>query len=150
MWNKFYTSFSSIVVIVAFSIAVLFSFSTAEAQSLWKVNSENPSGSSTGTTTSQDVSNSKTGLYIVLGSVVVGTLLYKIIFEKKGTAEDTTDSNASSSLLIPSHLRLVVKNSREVKYQNPLPVNLYLTIRNDNYNTANEEKTYIVGLSFNF
>jgi hypothetical protein len=148
MWNKFYTSFLSIVVIAAFSMAVLFSSNTAEAQSLWKVNSENP-GTSTGTTTSQEDSNSKTGLYILVGAVVVGMILYKVVFEKNEAKNDST-SNNSSSLLIKPHSQLVIKNLQRVNYQNPLPVNLYLAIRNDNYNTANEEKTYIVGLSFNF
>ena len=149
MCNKFYTRFSSIVIILAFSITVLFSSKTAEAQSLGKINSQDP-GTSTGTTSSQNESSSKTGLFIVGGVIMAGLILYKVVFEKSDEAKDTTNTNSSSSLLSPSHSKLVINNSKKVIYQNPSPVNLYLAIQNDNYNTANEEKTYIVGLSFNF
>ncbi|MGA8263459.1 MAG: hypothetical protein WB779_03365 [Ignavibacteriaceae bacterium] len=150
MWKKFNSGFSSVIVILAFSIAVLFSSNTVDAQSLWKVNSgPGGGGTTTGTTVPQD-NNSHTGIYILAGAVVVGFLMYKFVFQESDDTEDTTNSNSSSLILLPSNSKLIMKVSNSRTVQETPPVKVYLGIRRDNYNTANEEKTYLVGLSFNF
>jgi len=149
MWNKFNTGLSSVIVIIAFSIAVLFSSNTADAQSLWKQNSGPNGGTTSGTTTPQD-NSSNTGIYVLAGAVVVGFLMYKFVFQDNSDSADTSDSNSSSSLLIPSNTNLTMKISNSEKIQNAPPVNLFMGIRRDNYNSPVEEKTYIVGVSVNF
>jgi hypothetical protein len=147
MWNKFNRGFSSVVVIFAFSIAVIFSTNTVDAQSLWKLNSNNPGGgTSTGTTAPQD-NNSHTGLYVLAGALVVGFILYKVAFQNNNEPADSSDTTSS---LIPAKSNVIKLQAESVIPQNDPPVNVYLGIRRDNYNSPIEDKTYLVGVSVKF
>lgn len=147
MWNKFTTKFSAFILIISFSGAVIFSSNTADAQSLWKNNSQNP-GTTPGTTTFPEEKSNTTIIYVALGAAIAGLLLYKFVFKKDKKEVDTTKTKDSTSMLIPSGAyfsdsQTELINSREVP-----PINLFFGIRRDNY--ASEEKTYLVGLSLNF
>ena len=148
MWNKFNKGLSSVIVILAFSIAVIFSSNTADAQSLWKLNAPGPGGGSTTTTTVplQD-NNSNTGIYILFGAVVVGYVLYKVAFQNNDEPADSSDSTSS---LMPAKSKVIRLQAESVIPQNDPPVDVYLGIRRDNYNSPIEEKTYIVGVSLKF
>jgi hypothetical protein len=147
MWNKFNKGVSSVIVILAFSVAVIFSSNTADAQSLWKINSQNPGGgTTTGTTFPQD-NNSHTGLYILAGALIVGFVLYKVAFQNNDEPADSSDSTSS---LIPAKSNVIRLQAESVIPQNEPPVNVYLGIRRDNYNSPIQEKTYIVGVSLKF
>ena len=148
MWDKFNKGLSSVIVILAFSIAVIFSSNTADAQSLWKLNAPGPGGGSTTTTTvpPQD-NNSNTGIYILFGAVVVGYVLYKVAFQNN---EEPVDSSDTTSSLIPAKSKVIRLQAGSAIPQNDPPVNVYLGIRGDNYNSPIEEKTYIVGVSLKF
>jgi hypothetical protein len=147
MWNKFNKGLSSLIVILAFSIAVIFSSNTADAQSLWKLNAPGPGGGSTTTTTVPQDNNSNTGIYILFGAVVVGYVLYKVAFQNN---EEPVDSSDTTSSLIPAKSNVIRLQAESVSPQNDPPVNVYLGIRGDNYNSPIEEKTYIVGVSLKF
>ena len=75
MWHKFLTSSLTIVLIIAFSMAITFSTNSADAQSLWKVNSDTP-GTTPTTSTPEEGSNTSTIIYVAMGVAVVGALLY--------------------------------------------------------------------------
>ena len=147
MWNKFNKSLSSVIVILAFSIAVIFSSNTADAQSLWKLNAPpTGGGSTTGTSVPQD-NNSNTGLIVLGGAVIVGFILYKVVFQNN---EEPSDSSDTTSSLIPAKSNVIRLQAESVIPQNDPPVNVYLGVRGDNYNSPIEEKTYIVGVSLKF
>jgi hypothetical protein len=146
MWNKFNKGFSSIVVILALFIAVIFSSNTTDAQSLWKLNSNNPGGSTTGTTVPQD-NNSHTGLYVLAGVLVAGFVLYKVAIQNNDEPADSSDTTSS---LIPAKSNAIRLQAESVIPQNDPPINVYLGVRRDNYNSPFEEKTYIVGVSLKF
>ena len=145
---KFNKSFSSIVLIMAFSVAVIFSSNSADAQSLWKIdsNGQPPSGS---IPPQDNSSSSKTPIFIIMGAAVAGFVLYKLVFQNNDEPVDSADTN-SSSLLLPTGSQIVHVQSESIKSQDTPPVNLFLGIRRDNYNTANEERTYVLGVSFKF
>ena len=147
MWNKFNKSLSSVIVILAFSIAVIFSSNTADAQSLWKLNAPpTGGGSTTGTSVPQD-NSSNTGLIVLGGAVIVGFILYKVVFQNN---DEPGDSSDTSSSLIPAKSNVIRLQAESVIPQNDPPVNVYLGVRGDNYNSPIEEKTYIVGVSLKF
>ncbi len=146
MWNKFSTTSLSIILIIAFSIAITFSSNYADAQSLWKVNSDTPPSGTT-TTNTDESSNSSTIIYVAMGVAVVGALLYKFVF-KKNKGVDSTSTEHSSSLLLPGNSGVaeqIVKNNLPVEQP---PVNLFFGVLRNN--AVSEEKTYVLGLSFKF
>jgi len=147
MWAQVTTKFSTLVVIIAFSAAVLFSSNSASAQSFFKVNSDTPPGGTSTTTNSSDNSSSgKTLIYVAMGAAVVGAILYKFVFHKDKDVDST--ETESSSLLIPSNTIISNKDTEFAENRNPLPVNLYLAVKRDYI--IPDQKTYMVGLSFNF
>ncbi len=149
MWSKVTTKFSSLVVIIAFSAAMLFSSNTASAQSFFKVNSNVPSGGSSATTNSSDnSSNGKTLIYVAMGAAVVGALLYKFVFHKDKDVDSTETESESSSLLVPGNPVISKKDAEFAEIRDPLPVNLYLAVKRDYI--IPDQKIYMVGLAFNF
>ena len=144
MWSKVSTKFSSVILIIAFSMTVLFSSNTARAQDFFKVNSNVPTG--TASTPSNDSGNSSTTIYVVMGLAVAGALLYKFVFHKDKQVDSTKAQ--TSSLLIPQNSSLSNRSTEVSEKQNPLPVNLYLAVRRDA--VIPDQKTYMVGLSLNF
>lgn len=146
MWSKLTTRFSTVIVIIAFSCAVLFSSSTANAQSFFKVNSNTPPSSGSTNTTSDNSSSGKTLIYVAMGAAVVGALLYKFVFHKDKEVDSTKTEN--STLLLPQNPALQDTGAEISENQNSLPVNLFLAVKKDYI--VPEQRTYIVGLSFNF
>ena len=147
MWDKFNKGLSSVIVILAFSIAVIFYSNTADAQSLWKLNAPPTGGGTTTDSTIPQDDNSHTGLFILAGALVVGFVLYKVVFQNN---EEPADSSDTTSSLIPAKSKVIRLQAESAIPQNDPPVNVYLGIRGDNYNSPIEEKTYIVGVSLNF
>ena len=145
MWSKLYTRFSSVIVIIAFSAAVLFSTNTADAQSFFKINSNSPTQTTT-TTPSDNGNSTKTIIFVAMGLAIVGALAYKFVFKKDKDTDST--KTESSSILIPKTGGLAENNPGITERQNPVPVNLYLAVRRDA--VIPEQKVYEVGLSFNF
>lgn len=144
MWSKISTKASAVILVIAFSIAVMFSSNTASAQDFYKINSNVPAGSTN--TTTNDSGNSTTYIYVALGLAVVGVLAYKFVFKKDKDVDSTAAK--TSSLLIQGHSALPDKSTELAERQNPLPVNLYLAVKRDAI--LPDQKTYMVGLSFNF
>ena len=146
MWHKFLTSSLTIVLIIAFSMAITFSTNSADAQSLWKVNSDTP-GTTPTTSTPEEGSNTSTIIYVAMGVAVVGALLYKFVF-KKNKDVDSTSTEQTGSLLLHGNSKVVEQFvNNNLPLEQP-PVNLFFGVRRDNI--ASEEKTYVLGLSVKF
>jgi hypothetical protein len=146
MWNKISTGFSSFALILAFSVAVIFYSNTVDAQALWKISTNNP-GPGGQAAPPTDNGSSTAPVFIAFGAVVVGYILYKVVFQNNDEPSDSSDTTSS---LIPSRSNVINLQAESVIPENNPPVNLYLGIRRDNYNSPIEEKTYIVGVSLNF
>lgn len=146
MWSKVTTKFSSILVIIAFSAAVLFSSNTLNAQSLHKPGSDVPQSTTTTPVSSDNGTSSKTIIYVAMGAAIVGAILYKFVFHKDSESDST--KSETSSILLPKNTSGTNSFAELSEKQNQLPVNLYLSVRRDAI--LPDQKTYMVGLSFNF
>src|SRR3990170_2811051 len=123
MWHKFLTSSLTIVLIIAFSMAITFSTNSADAQSLWKVNSDTP-GTTPTTSTPEEGSNTSTIIYVAMGVAVVGALLYKFVFKKNKDA-DSTSTEQTGSLLLHGNSKVVEQFvNNNLPLEQP-PVNLF-------------------------
>ncbi|NWF50621.1 MAG: hypothetical protein HXY49_08770, partial [Ignavibacteriaceae bacterium] len=117
------------------------------AQSLYQVMEGPGGGNGSGTSVEED--NSNTILYVVLGLVVAGLIIYKFVYdkEKKKPVKDSDSTKTETSMVIrPNQFSQNTIQHEITAIKKSLPVDLFIGIQKDKF--LRREERLIMGVSF--
>jgi hypothetical protein len=135
-----------IITLLFFSIEVILFSPNAYTQSINRV--EDKIGGSGSTTTEEDSSNDNTFLYVAVGIIVVGLIIWKVVLNKKEPKpkDDAKADSTKTSLNNHFYENLSDPELELEKIRNQIPVELYFGLKNNE--RVAHEKNLSFGLRF--
>ena len=126
-------------------IISLFILNTSEAQQVNRIFEDIGGGSGNASNIAETEDNT---IYYVLGAAVIaGVVIYAVLQDKKSRDKSKTDTTAV--LLNEDFLEQQLTLSDKIqKYKSQFPINVSIGMQNSFIDK--EEKTYFVGMSYNF
>jgi hypothetical protein len=137
---------AAIITLLFFSIDMVLFSPNAYTQSINRI--EDKIGGSGSTTTEEDSSNDNTFLYVAVGIIVVGLIIWKVVLDKKEPKpkEDTKTDSTKASLDNYFYENISDQELELEKIRNQIPVELYFGLRNNE--RVAHEKNLSFGLRF--
>lgn len=121
----------AVLTIIIFSFEIILFSPEIFSQSVNRV--EDNIGGSGANTTAEDSKGDNTFLYVAVGVIVVGLIVWKVIFDKKEpkVKTDIKTDTTKTSLNNPSYKNFSGQDLQIEKIQNQIPFEIFFGLKND-------------------